>query len=61
MYKVYIKVSYIELCFRFDDSGSAVNFMMKAIRNFDAKETNERTIEVTMKIDPELAEQEDDF
>jgi len=63
MYKVYIKVSYIELCFRFDDSSTAVNFMMKAIKNYNPKgSSDDRTIEVRMEIDAGMAIfEEDDF
>ena len=60
MYKVFIKVSYVELCFTFSHNAEAINFMTKAITRYDSERSEKDSIKVWMEIEPNM-EQGDDF
>ena len=64
-YKVHLKIAYTDLYFDFEDSATAINFMMQASRSFNPQESDKDELEVSLKIDGkaflQAEEKEDDF
>lgn len=67
-YKVHMKIAYTDLYFDFEDSATAINFMLQASRSFNPQESDKAELEVSLKIDgkaflqkEETKEEEDDF
>lgn len=66
-YKVHLLMGYNDLYFDFDDSATAINFMMQATRSFNPVDSDKDTLEVSLKIDGKAflheveKEEEDDF
>lgn len=52
MYKVFIKCAYVEMCFNFDSSAEAINFMGKAVTRYSPEESEGRKIKVWMEVLP---------